>query len=98
MNDIKNIEPSQATKLGMGDTHCCASVLIHIRYCSWGGHPKDRWLWEGIVARGGDDLEVGDGWDYGSKEQLIERCKKLGYEYEVHRYKRNGKIEVVQSS
>jgi hypothetical protein len=96
MNETKNIQ--YTTKQAVNYTACCAPVLIHIRYCSWGGHPKDRWMWEGIVARGGDGLEVGHGWDYGRKEQLIERCKDLGYEYEVHRYKHNGKIEVVQSS
>lgn len=81
----------------MTQNPCCAPVLIHIRYCSWGGHPKDRWMWEGIVARGGAGLEVGHGWDYGTKEQLIERCKELGYNYEVQRIKRNGKIVVVRS-
>lgn len=72
--------------------------LIHIRYCSWGGHPKDRWMWEGVVARDGDGLKTGDGWDYGTKQYLINRCNDLQYDFEVHKYKRNGQIEVVQSS
>ena len=50
------------------------------------------------MARGGDNLKEGEGWDYGRKQYLIDRCKELGYMYEVHKHKRNGKIEVVQSS
>lgn len=39
-----------------------------------------------------------NGWDYGSKKYLIEECKKYKYEYEILRYKRNGKIEIVEST
>lgn len=74
------------------------SVLIQIRYCNWGGHTRDNRMWEGIVAVPGDGLGKNNGWDYGSKEYLIEECKKYGYEYEVLRYKRNGKIEIIESS
>lgn len=74
------------------------SVLIQIRYCNWGGHPRDNRLWEAIVAVPGDGLERNHGWGYDTKEHLIEECKKYGYEYEVLRYKRNGKIEIVESS
>lgn len=74
------------------------SVLIQIRFCNWGGHPRDNRMWEGIVAVPGDGLEKNDGWDYDSKEHLIEECKKYGYEYEVLRYKHNGKIEIIESS
>ena len=94
----KSRSDTNSTEQAVNYTACCAPVLIHIRYCSWGGHPKDRWMWEGIVARGGDNLKEGEGWDYGRKQYLIDRCKELGYMYEVHKHKRNGKIEVVQSS
>jgi len=74
------------------------SVLIQIRYCNWGGHPRDNRMWEGIVAVPGDGLGKNNGWDYGSKKYLIEECKKYKYEYEILRYKRNGKIEIVEST
>lgn len=74
------------------------SALIQIRYCWWGKHPHDNRFWEGIVAVPGDGLEVGHAWDYGTKKQLIEECKKCGYEYEIIRYKRNGKVEIIESS
>ena len=64
MNEEKNNQ--NTTEQAVNYTACRAPVLIYIRYCSWGGHPKDRWMWEGIVAHGGDGLEVGHGWDYGS--------------------------------
>lgn len=93
-----NTQTELSTPDGMIQTPRNTTVLIHIRYCSWGGHSKDRWLWEGIVAKGGDGLEIGHGWDYGTKQYLIERCEKLGYEYQVHRYKRDGTIEILGSS
>jgi len=96
MKEITNSQNS--TSQAVAYTACCVPVLIHIRYCSWGGHPKDRSLWEGIVAREGDGLQVGWGWDYGTKQYLIDKCKESGYDFEVHRYKRNGEIEVVLSS
>lgn len=71
--------------------------LIHIRYCRWGGHPKDNRLWEGVVGRPGDGLTMGEGWDYDSKKNLISKCRKLGYAYQVHRYKRTGGYEVVET-
>lgn len=96
LNSITKFEDS--TSASLTQNPCCAPVLIHIRYCRWGGHPKDNKWWEGIVARAGDGLSVGDGWDYDTKDMLIKKCKQLGYEYQVLKYKRNGQIEIVQSS
>ncbi len=96
LNSSTKVEDS--TPAILTQNPCCAPVLIHIRYCRWGGHPKDNKWWEGIVARAGDGLSVGDTWDYDTKDMLIKKCKQLGYEYQVLKYKRNGQIEIVQSS
>lgn len=71
--------------------------LILIRYASWGGHPKDNKLWEGIVLKAGDGLLVGDAWDYNKRDKLIEDCLSKGYAFIAISHKRNG-AKVITST
>lgn len=63
--------------------------VLLIRYCGWGGHPCDRWMWESI-------WEIsGIGYNYGSKEYLISDAEKMGFKYKVLKRKRNGDFVVT---
>lgn len=72
--------------------------LIGIRYCRWGGHPKDNKFWEAIVLRGGDGLRQGDAYDYQRKQYLIDSCKLKGYDYIVLKVSRKGQCIITESN
>jgi len=48
-------------------------------------------FWSGIFE------DNSEGYDYNPKQQLIESCKKDGYNYKVLRQHRNGTRSVVES-
>jgi hypothetical protein len=47
-------------------------------------------FWSGIFK------DTGEGYDYGTKQQLIEECKEDGYNYEVIRQHRDGTQSVIE--
>ncbi|HSH50151.1 MAG TPA: hypothetical protein VK982_00350 [Bacteroidales bacterium] len=65
-------------------------VRIEYEHCRAANAHMHRKWWTGYFT------DTGEGYDYNTKESLIEDCKKEGYEYEVIRHHRNGTTSVVE--
>ena len=65
--------------------------MVIIEYQNWGGHPKDK-FW---IAY---DNETKEAIDYGTKQHLINLCKRNKLCYQVRQYHRKGGFSVVQSN
>ena len=72
------------------NTMLCDVLLI--RYCGWGGNPVDRWMWESVWEN------TSIGYNYGSREYLINDAEKMGFKYKVLKRKRSGGFEVVKKN
>lgn len=67
------------------------SFTLLIYYCSWGGNPKDSWLWTGELE------ETNEIVDYNSKEELKRIAKENNWNYKVLKLNRKTrKMEVVE--
>lgn len=64
--------------------------MVKIRYNWWGNANIKNRVWEAILPNG-------DVLDYGSISRLIRVCEEEGYDWQVLRYHRNGKISVMKS-
>jgi hypothetical protein len=58
----------------------------------WGGNPKDRWMWRGVLD-GNTEVE-----DWNTRQNLIDMAERNGWNWYIIRHKKDGTEEIVARS